>query len=111
MYKFTAPFIVLPPVRTNMTFNWKAQRLAYSSLAICLTEMMVFVVAIILVRTPFEHPILVKKATGIAWLFGTPAAILLTLGGLIKDDRRAVAVLALVVALVCGLFCTLQMLV
>ena len=46
-----------------------------------------------------------------AWLFGTPAAVLLAFGGLVKDDRRIVAVLALVVALVCGLFFTLQMLV
>ncbi len=94
-----------------MTTNWKTHRLAYSSFAVCLIEMAIFVTAIILVRTPFDHPMLIKKATGIAWLFGTPAAVLLAMGGLVKDDRRVAAVVALVVALVCGLFCTLQMLV
>jgi hypothetical protein len=94
-----------------MVVDWKTHRMAYSSLAVCLLEMMIFVTAIILVRTPFDHPVLIKKATGIAWFFGTPAAILLALVGLAIDDRRAAAVLAFVVALVCGLFCTLQMLV
>jgi hypothetical protein len=94
-----------------MTINWKTHRLAYSSLVVCLIEMVVFVTAIILVRTPFDHPTLIKKATGIAWLFGTPAAVLLALAGLVKDDRRVAAVVALAVALGCGLFCTLQMLV
>jgi hypothetical protein len=94
-----------------MIVNWKAHRFAYSSLAVCLIEMIVFVIAIILVRTQFDHPTLIKKVTGIAWLLGTPSAVLLAFGGLVKDDRRLAAVLALVVALVCGLFCTLQMLV
>ena len=94
-----------------MTVDWKSHRLAYSSLSVCLIEMMVFATAIVLVRTPFDHPTLIKKATGIAWLFGTPAAVLLAIGGLARDDRRVAAVMALVVALVCGLFCTLQMLV
>ena len=94
-----------------MTVDWKAHRLAYSSFAVCLVEMMIFFTAIILVRTPFDHPTLIKKATGVAWLFGTPAAVLLALGGVIRDNRRVAAVVALVVALICGLFCTLQMLV
>lgn len=94
-----------------MTVDWKAHRLAYSSLAICLTEMIVFITAIILARTSFDHPTLIKKVTGIAWFLGTPAAVVLAFGGLVKDDRRIAAVVALVVALVCGLFCTLQMLV
>jgi hypothetical protein len=98
-------------MRANMTVNWKAHRFAYSSLAVCLIETIVFVTAIILVRMPFDHPTLIKKATGIAWLFGTPAAVLLAFGGLVKDDRRMAAVLALVVALVWGVLFTLQMLV
>lgn len=94
-----------------MTVDWKAHRLAYSSFAVCLIEMMIFLTAIILVRTPFDHRTLIKKVTGITWLFGTPAAVLLAVGGVVKDNRRFAAVVALVVALVCGLFCTLQMLV
>ncbi len=98
-------------MRADMTFNWKAHRLAYSSLAVCLIGMIVFLAAIILVRTQFDHPTLIKKATGIAWLLGTPTAVFLAIGGVVKDDRRLAAILALVVALVCGLFCTLQKLV
>jgi hypothetical protein len=93
----------------DMMTSWKAHRLAYSSFAICALEMLIFVSAILLVRTQFDHPILRKKATGIAWLFGTPAAVLFAIAGLFRDSRRGVAVLALIVAFICGLFCTLQM--
>jgi hypothetical protein len=94
-----------------MMTSWKTHKLAYSSFALCSLEMLIFLSAILLVRTQFAHPTLIKKAIGIAWLFGTPAAVLLALAGLFKDSRHGVALLALVVALVCGLFCTLQMLV
>jgi hypothetical protein len=94
-----------------MMTSWKAHRLAYSSFVICSLEMLIFLSAILLVRMQFDHPMLIKKATGIAWLFGTPAALLLALAGMFRDSRRGLALLALVVALVCGLFCTLQMLV
>lgn len=94
-----------------MTLNWKSNRFACSSFTVCAVEMAIFLAAIILVRTPFDHPVLIKKATGIAWLFGTPAMILLAFGGVLKDDHRTAAVAALLVAIACGLFCTLQMLV
>ena len=98
-------------MKTEMITDWKTHRLAYSSFAICSLEMLIFLCAIALVRTQFDHPTLIRKATDIAWLFGTPAAVLLALAGLFRDSRRGVALVALIVALMCGLFCTLQMLV
>jgi membrane protein CcdC involved in cytochrome C biogenesis len=94
-----------------MMTSWKTHRLAYSSFAISGVVMLIFLSAILLVRTQFDHPTLIKKAIGIAWLFGTPTAFLLALAGLFRDSRRGAALLALTVALVFGLFCTLQMLV
>ena len=94
-----------------MMTNWKTHRLAYSSFVISGLVMLIFLTAILLVRTQFDHPTLIKKATGIAWLLGTPTDFLLALAGLLRDSRRGAALLALIVALVFGLFCTLQMLV
>jgi hypothetical protein len=94
-----------------MITSWKTRRLAYSSFVVCSLQMLIFLGAILLLRTQFNHPTFIKKATGIAWLFGTPAAVLLAFAGLFRDSHRGLALLALVVALVCGLFFTLQMLV
>lgn len=89
----------------------KAYSLAYSSLAVSGAVFTIFVVAIILAQTQVVPMPAVKKIAGITWLFGIPAAMILALAGVFRDRRRGIAVVALVVSLICGLFCTLQLLV
>jgi hypothetical protein len=94
-----------------MISSWKTHTFAYISLVICSLEMFIFLCAIALVRTQFDHPTLIRKGTAIAWLFGSPTSVGLAMIALFKDSRRGVALLALILALVFGFFCSLQMLV
>ncbi len=88
---------------------WAGRKLAVSSLAVCLVQAIIFVAAICFVRMQsIEPPLPLMTLLGIMYLSGTPAAILLALGGIVRDVHRGAALLA---ALVCGLFCTLQPLV
>jgi hypothetical protein len=86
-------------------------RWAYISFAVSLAEIIVFLGAIVLVRTPFNHWNLILKATAITWLLGVPGSIAFAVIGIFKDSRRGAALMALIVAVACSLFCTLQMLV
>jgi hypothetical protein len=98
-------------VKNETSAGWANHRFAYISFTICVLEMFVFLCAIALGRTPLNHPILIGKTTAVAWLLGVPASVGFAVAGVFRDSRRGTASMAVIAALVCALFCSLQMLV
>ncbi len=91
--------------------NWRAHKLAYLSLVICLLEVTVFFCIAIFATTPRHQSLTLRKLTGITWIFGGPMSIGFSLAGLFLDTRRGTAFIALILAIACWCFCTLQVLV
>jgi hypothetical protein len=92
----------------------QGNKLAQVSFAASLLMTLVFLCAITLVRTPWNSPALIRQVTAITWLTCVPASLGFALASFAKSLRgqsQGFSVIALMVAAMCSLFCTLQMLV
>jgi hypothetical protein len=94
-----------------MIAGWSAHKLAYIAFAICLLEIAIFICIAAFAKTAVSDSILLRKTTDMTWLFGGPASIGFACAGLFWDSRRGIAFIALIFAVVCWCFCSLQMLV
>ena len=98
-------------MKSKIKSGWAAHKFAYVSFAICLGEMIILLALIVLVRSPGDHDRVVTKVSAITYLLGVPGCLVFAVIGVVVDDRRRMALIALILALACSYVWTLQVLV
>lgn len=89
----------------------RLRRFGFASLVLCLVEILVFGTLIGLVRFGVTEVVSIRPVAACTFLLAVPGSLLGAILGLIFDMRRGLALAALPVSVLCGAFCTLQVLV
>lgn len=96
---------------TLLPTDFSLRRFAVISLALCLLEILIFGSLIGLIHLHFDYSVGIKGIAAATYLTCVPGSLILAIFGLIFDRKRTTAVIACGISVVCGLLCTLQVLV